>query len=78
MRRFGLTPVNDPLRTLVYHGHAKDVDTVMVDGRVVVREGRLAAGGEQGLLDAAAHAADAAWGRFADRHGGYAAAFSSS
>ena len=78
MRRFGLTPVNDPLRTLVYHGHAKDVDTVMVDGRVVVSGGRLADGGEQGLLDAAAHAADAAWGRFADRHGGYAAAFSSS
>ncbi|MBT4290600.1 MAG: amidohydrolase family protein, partial [Deltaproteobacteria bacterium] len=24
-RRFGLTPTNDPIRTLVYHGHAKDI-----------------------------------------------------
>ena len=38
MRRYGLTPVNDPIRTLVYNCHAKDVDMVMVDGRLVVRD----------------------------------------
>jgi len=73
MRRFGLTPVNDPVSTLVYHGHAKDVDTVFVDGRMRVRGGRVLAADEEALIDAAAAAADAAWGRFAERHGGYTA-----
>jgi cytosine/adenosine deaminase-related metal-dependent hydrolase len=73
MRRFGLTPVNDALRTLVYHGHAKDVDTVMVDGRLVVRGGRMVEVDEETLIDAADAASEAAWARFAARHGGYAA-----
>ncbi len=73
MRRFGLTPVNDPVGTLVYHGHAKDVDTVFVDGRVCVRGGTVLGVDESALLDAASAAAGAAWGRFAERHGGYTA-----
>jgi len=73
MRRFGLTPVNDPVGTLVYHGHAKDVDLVMVDGRVRVRDGAVLEVDEDALLDAAAAAADAAWSRFAARHGDFVA-----
>jgi cytosine/adenosine deaminase-related metal-dependent hydrolase len=72
MRRYGLTPVNDPVRTLVYHGHAKDVETVMVDGRIVVRDGRVVGEDETALLDAAALASDAAWERFVARYGDYA------
>lgn len=73
MRRLGLTPVNDPLGTLIYHGHAKDVDTVMVDGRIVVRDGRLVDVDESAMLETAGVASDAAWRRFAERHGGYVA-----
>jgi cytosine/adenosine deaminase-related metal-dependent hydrolase len=73
MRRYGLTPVNDPVATLVYHGHAKDVDTVLVDGRVRVRRGQVVGVDEGALIEAAAVAADAAWARFAVRHGGYVA-----
>ena len=76
MRRFGLTPVTDPVRTLVYHGHAKDVETVMIDGRVVVSDGRVVGEDEEALLDGAARAADAAWRRFAARHGSHVADFS--
>ena len=47
MRRYGLTPMNDPVSTLVYHGHAKDVETVMVDGELVV-ETALSAGSMSG------------------------------
>lgn len=36
-----LEPVNDPIRQLVYGAPSRDVDTVIVDGRVVVRSGRL-------------------------------------
>ena len=73
MRRLGLTPVNDPVATLVYHGHAKDVDTVIVDGKVVVSGGSLETADESALLAQAATAADRAWDRFVTRYGGYVA-----
>jgi len=72
-RRYGLTPINDPVGTLIYHGHAKDVELVAVDGRVVVRDGKVVELDEEDLLDRAASAADAAWARFAECHGGYIA-----
>ena len=71
MRRFGLTPVTDPIRTLVYHAHAKDVETVLVDGRVLVRGGTLLALDEHELVERAATAGTAAWGRFVERFGAY-------
>ena len=73
MRRFGLTPVTDPIRTLVYHAHAKDVETVLVDGRVLVRDGVLLAIDEDELVERAAVAGAAAWDRFHGRFGGYTA-----
>ena len=47
---------------------------VMVDGRVRVRDGVVLDVDEDALLDAAAAAADAAWSRFAVRHGAFVAA----
>ena len=73
MRRFGLTPVTDPIRTLVYHAHAKDVETVIVDGRVLVRDGTLVALDEDELVERAAVAGAAAWDRFVERFGAHVA-----
>ena len=74
MQRLGLTPVNDPVTTLVYHGHAKDVDMVLVDGEVVVTDGRVQTADQDDLVARAGVAADAAWERFAERYGGYSVA----
>lgn len=41
----------------------------MVDGRVVVRDGRVVGEHEDAPLEAAALSADAAWSRFAERYG---------
>ena len=73
MRRYGLTPVNDPVATLVFHGHAKDVEAVMVAGRWVVRDGVVLGVDEGEMISEAGSASDAAWSRFAERHGGYVA-----
>jgi 5-methylthioadenosine/S-adenosylhomocysteine deaminase len=43
-------PVHDPLAALVYSARASDVRTVLVDGRVVVRDGRLLTVDLPGLL----------------------------
>ncbi len=71
-RRYGLTPLNDPVRTLIYHGHAKDIEMVMVDGQIVVADGKVIGISEDDLIEEAANAGEAAWSRFADCHGGYA------
>ncbi len=67
--RFGLRPTLDPVANLVYHGHASDVETVLVDGAVVVDGGRLTNAEEARLLDDAESAAQEAWGRFVARYG---------
>ena len=69
-RAFGLTPTLDPVQNLVYHGHAKDVETVLVDGRVVVDDRRPVHVDGAALIDAAQEAATAAWGRFVAKYGG--------
>ena len=69
-RAFGLTPTLDPVQNLVYHAHARDVELVVVDGRVVVDGGRPVHADPLALVDAAQEAAAAAWRRFVARHGG--------
>ena len=38
-----MAPVGDPYYALVFQGQPSNVDTVMVDGRILVRGGRLTA-----------------------------------
>ena len=52
---------------------AQDVETVLVDGRIVVSEGQVVGVDHEALLDAADHASDSAWQRFAERYGAYEA-----
>ena len=69
-RRFGLVPTLDPVQNLVYHAHASDVETVLVDGRVVVENARLVNTDQEYLLDNAEQASTAAWSRFVGKYGG--------
>jgi cytosine/adenosine deaminase-related metal-dependent hydrolase len=69
-RAFGLTPTLDPVQNLVYHAHARDVEAVLVDGRVVVDDRRLVNVDGVALIDPAQEAATAAWRRFVARYGG--------
>jgi 5-methylthioadenosine/S-adenosylhomocysteine deaminase len=69
-RAFGLTPTLDPVQNLVYHAHARDVETVLVDGRVVVDDRRPVHVDSEVLVDAAQEAATAAWRRFVAKYGG--------
>lgn len=45
-----LTPLNDPVRQIVYGERGAGIDTVLVDGEVVVRHGRLSRVDEVALL----------------------------
>jgi len=50
-------PVANPVSNLVYAAHGANVDTVMVDGRVLLRGGKLVHVDEAAILDEAAAAA---------------------
>ncbi len=50
------TPLNDPLRQLVHGACGQAIDTVLVDGRLVLRGGRLVTVDEPALLAAAREA----------------------
>jgi len=46
-------PVDDPIKTLVYAASATDIETVLVDGRVVVEDGRVPGVDEAQLVEQA-------------------------
>lgn len=68
MRQYGLSPAHNPVDTLVYHAHAKDVEAVMVNGSFVVENGRVNGVDEDALVEAANAASTSAWSRFEARY----------
>ena len=67
MRRAHLTPGFDPIATLVHSGQGRDVSTVVVDGRVVVEEGRATLVDEERIRREAREAARSLWSRVQGR-----------
>ncbi|MGE0703471.1 MAG: amidohydrolase family protein [Vicinamibacterales bacterium] len=56
-----LHPLSDPLATFLHWGHASDVDTVIVDGEIVLRGGRALRVEQRQVLEAAQRAAESGW-----------------
>ena len=61
--RAHLVPVMRVVSTFVHQGQARDVRSVMVDGRWVMRDGEVLTMDEQGILAEAKRVANAAWSR---------------
>jgi 5-methylthioadenosine/S-adenosylhomocysteine deaminase len=61
-----LRPLNDPVNALVYAETGADVELVMIDGRIVVRGGRVLTVDEDALNDRIQAAAESARGRSPD------------
>ena len=56
-----LQPVWDPIKNLVWKGHAGDLALVMVHGKPVVRDGRLLSADESSIMRTAGLAAQKIW-----------------
>jgi 5-methylthioadenosine/S-adenosylhomocysteine deaminase len=65
----GLTPLLDPVPSIVYHAHMGSVHSVIVDGDIVVNDGKATRVDEGLLVEEAQDGAAAAWARFVDRYG---------
>lgn len=63
LNRPHLVPHGDPMGTLVHTGQGRDVETVMVDGEIVVEDGRPVRVDLAALLADADRAAEALWSR---------------
>lgn len=63
--RYG--PVRDPITALVEYGSGADVETVLVDGEIVIENGQSTRIDEHDLITRAAAGAKQAWDHWADR-----------
>jgi 5-methylthioadenosine/S-adenosylhomocysteine deaminase len=62
---WGMTPLRDPVKNIVYNATAEDVDRVWVDGRLVVDGGRVRAADERAILAALQAGGQRMWPRMA-------------
>jgi cytosine/adenosine deaminase-related metal-dependent hydrolase len=60
---WGMTPVRDPVKNIVYNATVEDVDRVWVNGRLVVDGGRVLAADERAILAALQAAGERMWPR---------------
>jgi 5-methylthioadenosine/S-adenosylhomocysteine deaminase len=67
-RRAHLTPSHNPLATLVHAATGRDATMVVVDGRIVVEDGRATMVDEERIRREAAAAAASLWGRVTGAH----------
>jgi 5-methylthioadenosine/S-adenosylhomocysteine deaminase len=63
LRRPHISPVYSPQSALVYNANGNDVDTVIVNGQVLVREGKLTHINEASLIADCQRAAERMWAR---------------
>jgi len=56
-----LQPVWDPVKNILWKGHAGDIALVMIHGKPVVRDGRLLTGDEAAIMRTAAQGAQKIW-----------------
>src|SRR5438128_3010218 len=62
-RSWGMTPLRDPVKNIVYNATAEDVDRVWVNGRLVVDGGRVRAADERAIFAALQAGGERMWPR---------------
>jgi 5-methylthioadenosine/S-adenosylhomocysteine deaminase len=61
LRGFSINPCRDPVKNLVYYAEAQDLHHVLVDGRWLMRDGRLLSVDERSIKDTFAKTAERVW-----------------
>ncbi len=64
MRKPHLLPSIDPVADLVYFANGNDVETVIIDGKVIVEDGKILTVSEHEMLQNAQEAGQRAWNNF--------------
>jgi hypothetical protein len=66
-----MAPLRDPVKNLVYYAEMQDLDTVIIDGTIVVEHGKVLAADERAIARNLQRAADRIWPRMADHDWGH-------
>jgi hypothetical protein len=61
-----MAPLRDPVKTLVYYAEMEDHNTVIIDGRPVVEQGRVLAADQQEVARRLQQAGEQMWPRMAE------------
>lgn len=69
MEKPHIAPVHDPIGSLVYCAHGSDVDTVIIDGRVVMEGGEVKTIDEEDILEKSYEVVEGLKGRVRERSG---------
>lgn len=67
LETLGMAPVRDPVRNLVFSATRQDLDTVIVDGRTVVKNGRIEGIDKTKLARDVQAAAERLWPKIPER-----------
>jgi cytosine/adenosine deaminase-related metal-dependent hydrolase len=65
-RSWGMTPLRDPVKNIVFNATAEDVARVWVNGRLVVDDGRVLAADEPAIFEALQQGGERMWPRMAE------------
>ncbi len=68
LENFNMVPVRDPIRNLVNNAQRSDVKTVIVNGQIVVDNGKLLTMNEDQIIKQAQQAAEGIWNRISEYH----------
>ena len=68
LNRSNLRPILNLTSNLVHYGHPGTVDAVMVDGRFLMRDGKVLSLNETDVIQNAQAAAESAWRRLRDQY----------
>ncbi|RMF90588.1 MAG: amidohydrolase [Nitrospinota bacterium] len=60
-----MTPLRDPVKNIVYYAEMEDLDTVIIDGEVVVEQGRVLAADEKAVVHRLQQAGERIWPKMA-------------
>jgi cytosine/adenosine deaminase-related metal-dependent hydrolase len=61
-----LTPLRDPVKNLVYYAEMEDLDTVIIDGNIVVEHGKVLAADDREVARNLQRAGERMWPRMAE------------
>lgn len=65
-RSWGMSPVRDPVKNIVYNGRDEDIARVYVNGRLVVQDGKVLAADEQKIFADLQAGGERMWPRMAE------------
>jgi cytosine/adenosine deaminase-related metal-dependent hydrolase len=68
MESINMSPIRDPIKNLVYYSERSDVRTVIIDGKIIVEDGKVLDIDEKKLIKNLQQVGERMWKKIPDNH----------